>query len=66
MKACFPGTNDQKPGTSRLSIWCVCKCKVSKSHNDAPTWPGHWRSCYGPKGAIATHPNMLKKGSAFS
>ena len=39
VKARFLGTKDQKPGTSRLSIWCVCE--VSKSHKHASTWPGH-------------------------
>ena len=29
VKARFPGTKDQKPGTSRLMIWCVW-CEVSK------------------------------------
>ena len=61
MKARFPGTKDHKPGTSRLMIGCVCE--VSKSHNGAPTWPGNWRSCYGPKDVSATHPKMLEKGS---
>ena len=63
VKARFPGTNDHLKSATRLAVWCVCD--NSKADKGADTYPGHWRSCYGPKNVSAMHPNMLEKGSTY-